>query len=74
MKHVRIDGEFPELKGNIYATGDGTGSTVRAAFSRAVDSLFKQPNLKRKRIHNSKFTVTINDVDTIKIVEIPPAV
>ena len=65
MKKVRIEGQFPDLKGNCYADGNGTGSTVKAAISRAVADLLKDRKLRKKRIHSIVMKIFIQDaVDT----------
>lgn len=62
MKAVMLEGEFPDLKGNIYATGHGKASTVRAAFSRAVNDMMKQQNVVGKHISTIKLTASITNV------------
>lgn len=63
MKIARVSAQFPELRGDCYATGKGEGSTVKAAISRAFADLFKQPNVHRKRVSSIKATIILtNDI------------
>lgn len=62
MKQATVDAQFPELKGDCYATGRGTGSTPRAAIARAVADLFQQRNVRRKRISTIKMRISISTV------------
>ena len=68
MKHVTIQAEFSELKGDNIANGQGDGSTVRAAISRAMADLFKQPNVKRKHISSFNASIVISTVAQIEVV------
>lgn len=61
MKIARIEAEFAELKGDNRVSGKGEASTVRAAISRAVADLFKQPALRSKRISTINMTVTLTN-------------
>lgn len=62
IKLATIEGMFPELKGgSIYKTGRGRASTSKAAISRAFGDLLKQ--VKGKRIHTIKATITIVEVN-----------
>lgn len=65
MKNVHLDAEFAELRGNNRAVGRGTASTTKAAISRAFADLFKQPNVKHKRVSHINVTVYINDATEI---------
>jgi hypothetical protein len=59
LKVVTIDAHFPELKGGAcYQLGRGTGSSVKAAMSRAFSDLLRQPKLRRKRFNS--FTAVVN--------------
>lgn len=62
MKQAQIEGHFPELRGNCYASGRGQAGTSRAAIARAVADLFTQPNVRGKRIHTVKMTVSLSNV------------
>lgn len=59
MKIATVQGEFPELRGNNQAVGRGQGSTTKAAISRAISDLLKQPNVRRKHISNFKAFITV---------------
>jgi len=59
MKTAFVEAEFGELKGNNQATGRGEASTAKAAISRAMGDLLKQPNVRRKHISTIKCTITI---------------
>lgn len=65
MKIARVSAQFPELRGDCYADGKGEGSTVKTAIARAFADLFKQPNVRRKRISSIKATITLttNEVE-----------
>ena len=59
LKVVTIDAQFPELKGGACnQRGRGTGSSVKAAGTRAFSDLLRQPKLRRKRF--SKFTAVVS--------------
>ena len=59
LKVVTIEAQFPELNGGAYNQhGRGTGSTVKAAMSRAFADLLGQPKLRRKRF--SRFTAIVS--------------
>ena len=73
MKIAKIDAEFTELPGNNRLTGQGEASTIRAAISRAVADLFKQPALKGKRISVVNMTVTLTN-KTVETISEPEAV
>ena len=59
MKIATIDAEFSELQGNNRLQAKGEASTIRAAISRAVADLFKQPAVKGKRISTINMTVSL---------------
>ena len=61
MKIAVINAEFTELPGNNQLQAQGEASTIRAAISRAVAALFKQPALKGKRISVVNMTVTLTN-------------
>jgi len=61
MKIAVINAEFAELPGNNQLQAQGEASTIRAAISRAVAALFKQPALKGKRISIINMTVTLTN-------------
>jgi hypothetical protein len=59
LKVVIIEAQFPELKGGAYDQhGRGTGSSVKAAMSRAFSDLLGQPKLRHKRF--SRFTAIVS--------------
>lgn len=65
MKRVTVEAMFPELKGaGIYATGRGTGSNAKAAISRAFGDLFKQKQVRGRKIHVVKATISIMEAAT----------
>lgn len=58
VKHVFIEGFFPELKGSmIYKSAHGEAGSVKPAISRAFGNLLKQ--VKGKRISTIKATIVI---------------
>ena len=58
VKHVFIEGFFPELKGPmIYKSAHGEAGSVKPAISRAFGNLLKQ--VKGKRISTIKATIVI---------------
>lgn len=59
MKIAKIDAHFPDLTDNNRLSSYGEGSTVRAAISRAIADLFRQPQLKSKRIHTINMMVNL---------------
>jgi hypothetical protein len=61
MKMVFIDAQFPDLRGDCYASGRGSGSTTKAAISRAIGNLLKDGKVRRKRISTIKMTVSITE-------------
>lgn len=61
MKLATIEGEFAEIKGNNQAVGRGEASNAKAAISRAIGDLLKQPNISHKHISNFKCTVHISN-------------
>ena len=71
MKIAVINAEFAELPGNNQLQAQGEASTIRAAISRAVAALFKQPALKGKRISIVNMTVTLTNktVETVTVTE-----
>ena len=69
MKIATIDAEFSELQGNNRLQAKGEASTIRAAISRAVADLFKQPALKGKRISIVNMTVTLQN-KTVEVTEL----
>ena len=59
VKHVFIEGFFPELKGPmIYKSAHGEASSVKPAISRAFGNLLKQ--VRGKRISTIKATIVIS--------------
>ena len=59
VKHVFIDGFFPELKGPmIYKSAHGEAGSVKPAISRAFGNLLKQTRCKR--ISTIKATIIIS--------------
>lgn len=60
MKVCYIEAQFPECKGNCYGSGKGTGSTTKAAISRAVADLLKCSIVRKKRITQITMKVTVN--------------
>lgn len=68
-KKVRIEAQFPDLKGNCYADGRGEGSTLQAAIGSAVRNLLKTPRLKRKQIHNITMKLFISSPVVAPVVE-----
>jgi hypothetical protein len=60
MKRVILTAyEFDSLPGHFCCQGDGTGCNLQAALSSAIRNLLKSPQLKRKRFHNFRMTVSI---------------
>ncbi len=60
VKVVTLEGSFPELPSSkMYATGRGEGSNLKAAFAAAGRNLFKQPNLKGRRLSAFKLVVSV---------------
>jgi hypothetical protein len=71
LKVVTIDAQFPELKGGACnQRGRGTGFSVKAAGSRAISDLLRQPKLRRKRF--SKFTAIVS-IGQQAVIEEPAA-
>lgn len=62
MKKVLIEAQFPDLKGDCYASSRGTGTSVKVAISRAVGALLKDKKVRKKRIHSITMRVFINEV------------
>ena len=59
VKHVFIEGFFPELKGPmIYKSAHGEAGSVKPAISRAFGNLLKQ--VRGKRISTIKATIVIS--------------
>ena len=59
VKHVFIEGFFPELKGPmIYKSAHGGAGSVKPAISRAFGNLLKQ--VRGKRISTIKATIIIS--------------
>ena len=59
VKHVFIEGFFPELKGPmIYKSAHGEAGSVKPAVSRAFGNLLKQ--VRGKRISTIKATIVIS--------------
>lgn len=65
MKQAQIEATFPDLKGNCYATARGQGTTARAAIARAVAELFRKGNVRGKRIHAVKMSVSLSAVHKV---------
>lgn len=64
-KQVFVEATFPDLKGNCYAIGRGTGGVMPLALKRAVVNMFKaNPHLKKKKITRMTLSVTINTITT----------
>lgn len=61
MKTVFIEAQFPDLRGNCYVSGRGSGSTTRVAIGRAVTNLLKDTKVRRKHINTINMTVNIRD-------------
>lgn len=60
VKVVTLEGSFPELPSSkMYATGRGEGSNMKSAFAAAARQLFKQPNLKGRRLTAFKVIVSV---------------
>lgn len=57
---------FDCMPGHFQITSrGGTGSTVRTAAARAMESIFLSPDLKRKRIKTFKAAVVIEPTEIV---------
>lgn len=64
MKIARVSATFPEQKASsCYAEGKGTGNNTRTAVKLAFIDLFRQPNLKNKRITRITANIVIVDAE-----------
>lgn len=61
---VTIEAQFPEVKGNCYASAKGSASTLPAAFRIAITNLMKSERVKHKRITAIKATISIAHIKT----------
>lgn len=62
MKTVKVVATFPGLLSqNNPILADAEATTLRAAISRAVDSVLKSPELKRKRVTDIELKITVNN-------------
>ena len=60
LKVVILEGTFPELPSSkMYATGRGTGSSLKVAAANAIRNLLKQPALKSRRITAAKIVMSV---------------
>jgi hypothetical protein len=50
---------FDCLPGHVTLTGRGRGSSLRVAAMRAMENLFKSPELKRKRLTDCKLSLVV---------------
>ena len=65
LKVVILEGTFPELPSSkMYATGRGTGSSLKVAAANAIRNLLKQPALKSRRITAAKIVMSVGTKDT----------
>jgi hypothetical protein len=67
LKVVTLEGTFPEcyIK-NMYQTGRGQGTNLRAAAANAIRDLLKQPGLRGKRISVAKITMSVGTIDVVE--------
>lgn len=64
MKKVTVQAKFPDVTTNGYAVETSTtaeATTFKAAISRAIGQALKAPELKRKRIRQAIFEVTVQE-------------
>ena len=61
MKIAKISAAFPGSYEGNELTGEAEASTVRSAISRALASVLKAPELKRKRITAINLAITISN-------------
>lgn len=67
MKTARVSATFPEQKASsCYAEGKGTGNTTSVAVRLAFADLFRQPNLKNKRITRITANIVITSAEPIE--------
>lgn len=62
MKIVDVSASFPEVIVNEYAfetTKSASASTFKAAVSRALGSILKSPELKRKRFTTVSLSIVV---------------
>lgn len=65
MKTVNIVAEFPDVLDSVNVpvkvSGEASASTLRSAVARALGSILKAPELKRKRIKTISLTIEITN-------------
>lgn len=62
MKAVQVVGHaFDCVPGHVTITSRGTGTNLKIAIGRAVKSMLKDPRLLRKRVHEFKMAVVVQE-------------